>query len=151
MNYYPRKMQELLGGERSFNKVRLIFGARQTGKSTLLANVLPKESSVIYNLQESNLRRQFEADPASLGKELGALNRRITHVVIDEIQKVPALLDEIQFLYDSAPNRWQFFLTGSSARRLRTHSSNLLPGRCHVYHLYPVTRSEEAGFVGVLD
>lgn len=151
MNYYPRRIHQLLAGERSVNKVRLMFGARQTGKSTLLANVLPKETSVIYNLQMSGLRRQFEADPASLGKELGTLNRGITNVVIDEIQKVPALLDEIQFLYDSAPDRWQFFLTGSSARRLRTHSSNLLPGRCHVYHLYPVTRLEEAGFVGVWD
>ena len=123
VNYFPRKIQELLVGERSANKVRLIFGARQTGKSTLLANILPKESAVIYNLQDSRLRRQFETDPTSLRKELGALNNSITHVVIDEIQKVPALLDEIQFLYDSAPDRWQFFLTGSSARRLRTHSS----------------------------
>ena len=71
MNYHPRKIQELLVGGQSVNKVRLIFGARQTGKSTLLAKVLPRETSVIYNLQQSSLRRQFEAEPESLGKELG--------------------------------------------------------------------------------
>jgi len=151
MIYYKRTIENTLAGERSENKVRLIFGARQTGKSTLLLHVLPGEKSVLYNLQDSKLRRQFEMDPASLGKELRALEGDKTRVVIDEIQKVPALLDEIQFLYDTDPNRWQFFLTGSSARRLRTHSANLLPGRCHVYHLYPVTRLEEAGFDGLLE
>lgn len=151
VKYFVRGIESILKGGVSKNKVRIIFGARQTGKSTLLANLLPPESSVVYNLQNSSLRRQFETDPGSLGKELSALARGITNVVIDEIQKVPRLLDEIQFLYDSTPERWQFFLTGSSARRLRTHSSNLLPGRCHIYHLYPVTRLEEEGFAGVLD
>ncbi|MGH9749578.1 MAG: AAA family ATPase [Candidatus Polarisedimenticolia bacterium] len=64
------------------------------------------------------------------------------NIVVDEIQKVPALLDEIRSLYDSGKSRFQIYLTGSSARRLRRQSANLLPGRCHVLRLSPVCRWE---------
>ena len=63
---------------------------------------------------------------------------------MDEIQKVPALLDEVQALYDSAPRRFQFYLTGSSARRLLARSANLLPGRSHAHRLYPICGWEVA-------
>ncbi len=90
----------------------------------------------------------MESRPETLRGELEAAGRNVTLVGIDEIQKAPALLEEIQFLYDREPERWQFFLTGSSARRLRGSSSNLLPGRCHVYHLLPLIRMEESGSRG---
>jgi len=61
---------------------------------------------------------------------------------------VPALLDEVQALFDSAPRRWQFYLTGSSARRLRARSANLLPGRSHVYRLHSVCGWEVAREAG---
>ena len=136
MKYYYRNIEDILIGDRSANKVRLLFGARQTGKSTLLKRMLPKENTIIYNLQDSRLRRQFEIDPGSFSKEIRSLDRKIVNVLIDEVQKVPSLLEEVQFLYDENPLRFQFFITGSSARRLRVQSSNLLPGRCHMYHLY---------------
>ena len=69
----------------------------------------------------------------------------IRNVVVDEVQKVPALLDEVQALYDGNPKRFQLYLTGSSARRLRRHSANLLPGRCHTYRLFPICRWEIVG------
>jgi predicted AAA+ superfamily ATPase len=72
-----------------------------------------------------------------------ALPKQTKVVVVDEIQKVPALLEEVQALYDAAPTRWRFFLTGSSARRLRAGAANLLPGRSHLYRIHPVTRWEE--------
>jgi uncharacterized protein len=116
----------------------LLLGARQTGKTSLLRNLLGDETTVFIDLQEGDRRRRYEADPAAFRREIEALPRSVRNVVVDEIQKVPALLDEVQALYDSAPKRMQYYLTGSSARRLRMGSANLLPGRAHVWHLSPV-------------
>jgi predicted AAA+ superfamily ATPase len=136
-----------LTGRVSRNKIRLIFGARQTGKTTLLGHLLADDRTRFYNLQDADLRRRYEADPAAFRREVEALPRTFRNVVVDEIQKAPALLEEIQGLYDAAPTRRQYFLTGSSARRLRVRSANLLPGRSHAWHLFPVCRweTERAG------
>jgi predicted AAA+ superfamily ATPase len=64
---------------------------------------------------------------------------------VDEIQKVPALLDEVQNLFDESKSRFQIYLTGSSARNLRRHSANLLPGRSHLFRLWPVCQWEADG------
>jgi predicted AAA+ superfamily ATPase len=64
-------------------------------------------------------------------------------VIIDEIQKVPALLDDVQLLFDEDPTRFQFHLTGSSARQLKRKSANLLPGRVHSNILSPVLQAEQ--------
>lgn len=142
--YHPRHLEVGLVGARSRNKVRLLLGARQTGKTALLRHALPAESTRFFNLQESDLRRRFEVDPAAFRREVTALPRRVQNVVVDEIQKVPALLEEVQVLHDASPRARQFFLTGSSARRLRTGSANLLPGRNHLYRIHPVCRWEMA-------
>ncbi|MFQ5641387.1 MAG: ATP-binding protein [bacterium] len=130
--------------------MRLIFGARQVGKTVLMNNVIPEDRAILYNLQDASVRRLLERDPSVFARELQALPRGITHVLVDEIQKIPALLEEVQFLYDQDKTRFQFFLTGSSARKLRGHSANLLPGRSHVYHLFPVALCEEADRVSRL-
>jgi len=146
MKYYQRLLHKKLISPLSQNKIRLIFGARQVGKTILLQHILAElieGNSISYNLQDASIRRRLERDPAIFTRELQALPAKITHVFVDEIQKIPALLEEIQFLYDRDKLRWQFFLTGSSARKLRGHSANLLPGRSHVYHLYPVSLNEE--------
>jgi predicted AAA+ superfamily ATPase len=122
----------------SRNKIRLLFGARQTGKTRLLRSLLDDATARFFDLADTAVRRRFEADPAVFGREVRALPHAVRTVVVDEIQKVPALLDEIQSLYDRTPSHWQFYLTGSSARRLHERSANLLPGRSHTYHLYPV-------------
>jgi predicted AAA+ superfamily ATPase len=133
-----RFLASRLSGTASRNKIRLLLGARQTGKTSLLRNLLPDDATVYVDLQNSDLRRRYEADPSVFRREVAALPRATRNVVVDEIQKVPALLDEVQALYDAAPSRRQFFLTGSSARRLRMGSANLLPGRAHVFLLAPV-------------
>ncbi|HEX5050628.1 MAG TPA: AAA family ATPase [Planctomycetota bacterium] len=142
--FFRRSLLADLLGPTSRNKVCLLFGARQTGKTALLRHVLEKSSAAqLYDLQDSALRRQFESDPARFGREVRALPKHTKAVVVDEIQKVPALLEEVQALYDAAPNRWRFYLTGSSARRLQAGAANLLPGRSHLFRLHPVTRWEE--------
>ena len=145
MKYYRRLLHDKLISSLSQNKVRLVFGARQVGKTVLLKNIIPEENSILYNLQDSSIRHRLERDPSIFVRELKALPPNITHVFVDEIQKVPALLEEVQFFYDQDKTRFQFFLTGSSARKLRGYSANLLPGRSHVYHLFPVSLAEEKG------
>jgi len=145
MVYYSRLLHEKLVSAVSHDKVRLIFGARQVGKTVLMNHIIPQERTMMYNLQDASIRRRLEKDPSRFTRELRALPSEITHVVVDEIQKVPTLLEEVQFLYDRDKSRFQFFLTGSSARKLRRHSANLLPGRSHVYQLFPVGLCEEAG------
>lgn len=148
--YHSRILESGLSDQHSKNKVRLVFGARQTGKTLLINNLLKSKKTVFFNLQDTRLRQRLERNPAVFREEILAMGDQVDFVGVDEIQKVPELLEEVQFLYDQQPDRWQFFLTGSSARRLRGHSANLLPGRCHLYHLYPVVRPEENGFSGTL-
>ncbi len=142
--YCRRLLERALSGPVSRHKVRLVFGARQTGKTQLLRHLLAGPRTRFYDLQASTERRRFEADPGAFAREVRALPRSVGVIVVDEIQKVPALLDEVQGLYDASPRRWQFHLTGSSARRLQARSANLLPGRSHSYRLYPVCGWEVA-------
>jgi predicted AAA+ superfamily ATPase len=142
--YHARFLERLLLGSVSRNKIRVLFGARQTGKTMLLRHALPAEATRFFNLQESDLRRRFEADPAAFRREVLALPRTVRNVVVDEIQKVPALLEEVQSLYDAAPRARHLFLTGSSARQLRARSANLLPGRSHAWRIHPICRWEMA-------
>jgi predicted AAA+ superfamily ATPase len=140
--YYHRYLEsKLMSAAGVKNKVILLFGARQTGKTTLLRACTPTEDSLFLNLQDRRLRRRYESEPGLLIRELDAA-ARIHTVVIDEIQKVPALLEDIQFLYDRDPSRHRFILTGSSARRLKHGSANLLPGRAIHHVLSPVLQAE---------
>jgi predicted AAA+ superfamily ATPase len=139
---YPRQLESPL--RRSAGKARLVLGARQTGKSTLFTR-LRRPSDVFIDLQDRSERTRFARDPALLSRTLGASRAKRTRVLVDEVQRVPELLDEIQLLLDRHPGRYTFTLTGSSARRLRRGPTNLLPGRVHRFHLSPVCRWETAG------
>lgn len=140
--YRTRWLEKPLASGVSRNKVRLLFGARQVGKTALLREMLSGGSTRFFDLQDATTRRRLEADPSAFSREVRALPRSIRNVVVDEVQKVPALLDEIQSLYDTSRTARQLYLTGSSARQLRTRSSNLLPGRAHTWRLHPITSWE---------
>lgn len=141
MKYFHRLLEGALSSRVSRQKIRLLLGARQTGKSTLLAHLVPKQATVI-DLQDSERRLEFERRPRAFTELLLGKGGARHTVVIDEIQRVPALLDEVQWLFDRYGKRFEFFLTGSSARKLRASSSNLLPGRSHVHHIYPILQTE---------
>lgn len=128
-------------------KIVLLLGARQTGKSTLLNHLLP-DSALRINLQDPQKRIDYSRRLNLLTQQLMARTDDLIYVFIDEIQKVPRLLDEVQYLYDQNKERFRFILTGSSARKLVQKSSNLLPGRTHIYHLYPVIQRER-GLKGI--
>ncbi|MBI4868631.1 MAG: AAA family ATPase [Candidatus Wallbacteria bacterium] len=123
--------------------VRLVFGARQTGKTTLLNALLP-HASLRLNLADPEERTRFLADPGLLARECEALpSKKEPHVVfIDEAQAVPSVFDSVQVLFDRDRSRWRFVLCGSSARKLRQAGTNMLPGRCLVHRLYPLILGE---------
>lgn len=141
---HPRLLEDILKAETSRDKVRLMFGARQTGKSTLLQRIADANARV-FNLQERRTRLDMERDPHVFTQILEADSRSPVVVCVDEIQKAPALLDEVQYLYETYPGRFRFLLTGSSARRLKTSSANLLPGRAHLFNLCPLILWERQG------
>jgi predicted AAA+ superfamily ATPase len=119
--------------------VHIVFGARQTGKSTLLRKLLP-QPAVWLDFSRPADRAEYLRNPDLLVQRCRALpkSRRPATVVVDEAQNVPAIFDAVQHLYDADKRRWRFVLCGSSARKLRVTGANLLPGRSLLHHLYPL-------------
>ncbi len=117
-----------------------LFGARNTGKSTLLRDSFPKSICLWLDLLDPLQEEQLALNPSELKAMVMALPPNITHVVIDEIQKIPKLLDVVHALIESTKKH--FVLTGSSARKLRHGGANLLAGRAFVYHLFPFSPFE---------
>ncbi len=110
-----------------------LWGARQTGKSTLLQALFP--DSLRYDLLLSDQYGRLRTRPSLLREELLAAPQGSRPVIIDEVQKIPELLDEIQWLIVN--HHEQFILCGSSARKLRRGGANLLGGRALRYELFP--------------
>lgn len=123
--------------------VHLMFGARQTGKSTLLNMLLPPDTFRI-DLSDPEERTRHLAQPGEFLKLCRALplKKRGQLVFVDEVQSVPSIFDAVQHLYDSDKERWRFVLCGSSARKLRRTGANLLPGRSFIHRLYPLILPE---------
>ena len=123
-------------GEETF----FLWGPRQTGKSTLLKARFPR--SRWLDLLRADEFRRYTANPEFLRQEIEADGRAAPgeRIVIDEIQKVPALLDEVHWLIE---NRGvHFALCGSSARKVRRGAANLLGGRAVRYELHGLTAAE---------
>lgn len=120
------------GGETFF-----LWGPRQTGKSTLLRRCYP--DALWIDLLKAEEFRRYLQHPEWLRSEMPEEGPH-PFVVIDEVQKVPALLDEVHWLHE---NRGiQFALCGSSARKVRRGGANLLGGRAIRYQLYGLTSAE---------
>ena len=115
-----------------------LWGPRQTGKTTFLLERFPK--ALRYDLLLNSHYTRFTRQPQSLGEELLAMRERPELVLIDEIQKVPHLLDEVQRLM--VEHGFVFGLCGSSARKLRRGHSNLLGGRALRFEMFGLTSAE---------
>ncbi|MBL7071852.1 MAG: ATP-binding protein [Candidatus Omnitrophica bacterium] len=116
-------------------KSLFLFGPRQTGKSCLIANTLSKFRS--YDMLDSDIYLTLSREPKRLEQEIRP-NEKI--VIIDEIQKLPFLLDEVHRIIEKYGIH--FLLTGSSARKLRRGGVNLLGGRARSRYLHPFIFSE---------
>ena len=117
----------------------LLLGPRGVGKTTWLRDKLPKAHW--YNLLLDREHLRLMRDPGLFRREIEALPSG-SWVVVDEVQKLPALLNEVHDALASAPKRWRFALTGSSARRLRRDDANLLAGRVIGRQMHPLSLAE---------
>ena len=130
-------------------KSLFLFGPRQTGKSFLLKNQIYDDVRLSWSLLNSRIRRRCQTDPGVLRDEIETKGIHDGLVIIDEIQKVPELLDEIHSLIEETDIR--FLLTGSSARRLKEQGVNLLGGRAGKMILHPFVWPEIRGSHPTLD
>ncbi len=133
MSFLNRNILDLI---RLSEKSCLLLGPRQTGKSTLLNQL---DADLEINLADEAEFLSFAANPK-------LIHQRIAHlahgtIFIDEVQRLPSLLNTLQSIIDKNKNL-RFLLTGSSARKLRRGQANLLPGRIHTYSLGPLVSSE---------
>lgn len=113
-----------------------LFGPRGTGKTTWVKTAFP--SAIYIDLLEASLFNDLLANPQRLEKLIPDGFK--DWVVIDEVQKIPELLDEVHRLIEK--KGYKFILTGSSARKLRKKGHNLLAGRALTCHFYPLTVKE---------
>ena len=130
---FRRLIQKPLANKKSF----FLFGPRGTGKTTWLKQQLPK--AVFINLLQSDFYNRLSANAGYL-KEI-IPNDYDGWIIIDEVQRVPELLNEVHDLIESLKMR--FILTGSSARTLRRNGVNLLAGRALTYHMHAMTAIEQ--------
>ena len=116
-----------------------LFGPRSTGKTTWLKEKLP--DAAWYNLLLERDYLNLSADPSLLISSVSALEAD-RWVVIDEVQKLPILLNSVHYLLGEYPDKYRFALSGSSARKLRRMQTNLLAGRVIQRRFFPLTWKE---------
>jgi len=127
--------------EGSYPESLFLWGARQTGKSTLLKERYP--NTLLFDLLLSDVFERLQRNP-SLLREMVMAEARIEPVIIDEIQRIPGLLNEVQWLMVNYGTR--FILSGSSPRKILRAGTNLLGGRALRYELYPLIYQEIPDF-----
>jgi uncharacterized protein len=117
-----------------------LFGPRGSGKSTLLRSQFTSENSLTIDLLDDEQERRFVSNPNELQAVANGLNPNQKFVVIDEVQKIPKLLDVVHILIER--KACHFALSGSSARKLKAGGANLLAGRAFVFDLFPLSYVE---------
>jgi len=117
-----------------------LLGPRGTGKTTLLQAAFHGRRTLQFDLLDQSDFLALSRNPDEIWARASALPEKPSWVLIDEVQKLPEILDTVQKLIDR--EHLQFALTGSSARKLKRAGSNLLAGRAVVYQLYPLTYLE---------
>jgi len=132
----PRLVSDLIA--RSPKSV-LLLGPRQVGKSTLVANLKP---GLTINFNDDKTYLDFKSNPNELRERLATYSE-LESVLIDEVQRHPTILNTVQTIIDDKQTRSpKFYLTGSSARKLKRGQANLLPGRIFSYELGPLCAAE---------
>lgn len=116
-----------------------LFGPRATGKTTLLKKSFP--NAIYLDLLDTNLYSNLLAYPARLQDYIP--ENFEDWIILDEVQKIPELLNEVHRLIEE--KKYRFILTGSSSRKLRKYGTNLLGGRALTLRLYPLTAQELKG------
>lgn len=123
------------------NRSFFLFGPRGVGKSTFLRKTLPEDQTYIFDLLDYELEDRLSRHPKEFCEILKGLPDKIQWILVDEVQKLPFLLDEVH-RHLSTENRFKFCLTGSSARKLKRGKANLLAGRAFSFSMHPLTSIE---------
>ncbi|MBI4405551.1 MAG: ATP-binding protein [Deltaproteobacteria bacterium] len=117
------------------NESFFLFGPRGTGKSSWVTATFPR-ANYIDLLDDSNYTELL----ASPGRLVKWVKNPAEYIIVDEVQKIPGILDEVHRLIES--KKWKFILTGSSARKLKRGGANLLAGRAITKKMFPLTARE---------
>ena len=117
-----------------------LFGPRGTGKTTLIRSQFSDQQAVYVNLLDNSLMDQLLLDATRFIDIIDSPENRAKSVIIDEVQKLPQLLNIAHTQIQE--RKRQFILTGSSSRKLKQAGANLLAGRAWLYHLYPLNTAE---------
>lgn len=129
-------MKRALNMTISENNAFFLWGPRKIGKTTFLKTNFPEAK--YYDLLDTDILFQLTSKPAVLRQEVQANKYKL--VIVDEVQKIPLLLNEIHWCLENT--RTKFILCGSSARKLKKSSANLLGGRAWRYEMFPFTSRE---------
>jgi predicted AAA+ superfamily ATPase len=121
------------------NNSFFLFGARSTGKTSLLKQVFAVNEEILFlDLLNDDLFQKYITSPQILKKEVDLMKKRPKWIVLDEVQRVPKLLNVAHQMIESE-EKIKFALTGSSSRRLKQKGVNLLAGRAWIRNIYPLT------------
>jgi predicted AAA+ superfamily ATPase len=136
MKFHPRILNISLPPQQS----AFLWGPRKTGKSTYLKTRFP--ASLVYDFLKTDLFLEFSKRPSLLREQILAKDEGVlsSPIILDEVQKVPQLLDEVHWLLENKGLR--FILCGSSARKLKRGKANLLGGRAWRYQMFPFVTPE---------
>ena len=149
--FIPRLLEKNILKSLRRGKSILLLGPRQTGKTTLIEHQIKPD--IQYTFARVATRQRYEQNPALLESELEEKIKQFSKpplIFIDEVQKIPSVMDMAQHLIDS--QKAQFILSGSSARKLKTGTNiNLLPGRVVSLHMTPLVYQEMATFNSSLE
>lgn len=140
MRHIPRILDiDLPRGQSAF-----LWGPRKTGKSSYLKDRFP--DSIVFDFLRTDVFLELSKSPWLLREQLAAKNQDLLQspVILDEVQKVPAVMDEIHWLIEN--RGLSFILCGSSARKLRRGKANLLGGRAWRFEMFPLLTREIADF-----
>ncbi len=137
-------IKRVLNIELPGNQSAFLWGPRKTGKTTYLKDNFP--DSIIYDFLKTDLFLAMSKNPALLREQLLAQPARKlkSPVILDEVQKVPQVLDEVHWLIEN--KGLSFILCGSSARKLKRGNVNLLGGRAWRYEIFPLVTPELEGY-----
>jgi len=134
------KIQRILKIDLPQGQSAFLWGPRKTGKTTYLREEFPR--SLIYDFLKTDLVFEFAKRPSLFRERILAKDEVVLKypIILDEVQKVPQILDEVHWLIEN--KRLRFILCGSSARKLKRGKANLLGGRAWRYEMYPLVSSE---------
>lgn len=135
-----KRLKRILSIELPQGQSAFLWGPRKTGKTTYLKERFPE--SIYYDFLKTDLFFEFSRRPYLLREQLLAKDRNSLKypIILDEVQKVPQILDEVHWLIEN--RGLSFILCGSSARKLKRGNVNLLGGRAWHYEMFPLTTAE---------